>query len=116
MEFFENSDATLSRELLEELGVKSDVKRHLWFVENFFEYSNRKVHEIANYFLVELIEPSQLSLNQVFRGIEADVDLEFKWFPLSEIPGIDLKPDFLRTGLSDLPVETKYIKVSEIAA
>ncbi|GAB3521908.1 NUDIX hydrolase [Photobacterium alginatilyticum] len=41
VEFFENTDATLNRELLEELGIESTVKRHLWYVENFFEYSNK---------------------------------------------------------------------------
>lgn len=116
VEFFEYSDATLNRELLEELGVESVVKRHLWYVENFFEYSNKKCHEIANYFLVQLVEPYQFPMNEVFRGIETDVDLEFKWFSLNEIPDVDLKPEFLRLGLLDLPLETKYTKVCEFAA
>ena len=42
VEFFENSDATLNRELLEELGVESSVKKHLWHVESFFEHANKK--------------------------------------------------------------------------
>lgn len=66
--------------------------------------------------MVELAEPYQLPLNKVFRGIEANVDLEFKWFSLHEVHHIDMKPGFLRAGLLDLPAETKYIKVSEIAA
>ncbi|OLQ81343.1 NTP pyrophosphohydrolase [Photobacterium proteolyticum] len=116
VEFFENSDTTLNRELFEELGVTAVVKRHLWYVENFFEYSNKKFHEIANYFFVQLEEPHQFPMNGVFSGIESDADLEFKWFPLSELSDVKLKPEFLQVGLIDLPSETKYIKVCEIAA
>ncbi|MEZ8014013.1 MULTISPECIES: NUDIX hydrolase [Vibrio] len=116
VEFFENSDATLNRELLEELGVESSVKKHLWHVESFFEHANKKYHEIANYFFVQLSEPHRFPLNEPFRGIESGVDLEFRWFSLNELPEVDVKPEFLRLGLLDLPLETKYIKLSEIAA
>ncbi|MDO3383479.1 NUDIX hydrolase [Gilvimarinus algae] len=115
VEFFENSDATLHRELLEELGAGAVVKRHLWYVENFFECSGKQCHEIGNYFLVQLLEPDQFPKHEVFHGVEADVNLEFKWFALSELSGLALKPEFLRSGLLELPAATKYIKVNEIA-
>lgn len=66
VEFFENSDATLHRELLEELGAGAVVKRHLWYVENFFEYSGKQCHEIGNYFLVQLLEPDQFLSTRSF--------------------------------------------------
>ncbi|MFA0086091.1 NUDIX hydrolase [Vibrio sp. 10N.261.51.F12] len=111
VELFEYSDATLNRELLEELGVESVVKRHLWYVESFFEHSGKKIHEIANYFLVQLVESYRFPMNEVFYGIETDISLEFKWFSLNDVSDVDLKPDFLRVGLLDLPREIKYIKV-----
>ncbi len=112
VEFFENSDVTLNRELLEELGAKSVVKRHIWYVENFFEYVDKKYHEISNYFLVDLENPNQFPMNEVFYGIETDVDLEFKWYPLKKLSEIALKPDFLQSGLLDIPLETTFIKVN----
>ncbi|EGQ8107466.1 TPA: NUDIX hydrolase [Vibrio parahaemolyticus] len=115
VEFFENSDMTLNRELFEELGATSVVKRHIWYVENFFEYAGKKYHEISNYFFVELDKPEQFPMDEVFRGIESEVDLEFKWYPLSKLPEVVLKPDFLQTGLLDIPSETKYIKVNNAA-
>ncbi|ESP91448.1 MULTISPECIES: NUDIX hydrolase [Pseudoalteromonas] len=114
VEFFENSDATLNRELLEELGVEIVVKRHLWYVENFFEYSNKQYHEIANYFLAQLSEPNHFPMKEVFCGIEEEVDLEFKWFSLTDLSSIELKPTFLQHGLVNLPMETKFIKVNEL--
>ncbi|MDF4490238.1 hypothetical protein P3513_24225 [Vibrio parahaemolyticus] len=106
---------TLNRELFEELGATSVVKRHIWYVENFFEYAGKKYHEISNYFFVELDKPEQFPMDEVFRGIESEVDLEFKWYPLSKLPEVVLKPDFLQTGLLDMPSETKYIKVNNAA-
>lgn len=116
VEFFENSDSTLTRELLEELAIESSVERHLWYVESFFEYADRKYHEVANYFLVKLVEPQKLPLAEAFHGIEHDVNLEFKWFPLQELLSIDIRPKFLASGLLELPTETKYVKLNEIAA
>ena len=114
VEFFEHSDATLTRELLEELGANSVIKRHLWYVESFFEFGDKKYHEIGNYFLVEFEDPNQFPKNRTFRGLEADVDLEFMWFPLSQLSSIHLEPTFLQKGLLNLPLHTTYIKDNEI--
>lgn len=114
VEFFENADATLKRELREELGLKAEILRHLWFVENFFEYSGKKVHEISNYFLVQLHAAETLPLDHVIPGIEDDVDLEFRWFPLGQVSELDLKPQFLRNALLNIPTESQYLKVSEL--
>ncbi|MDP2589631.1 NUDIX hydrolase [Vibrio sp. 10N.237.312.C02] len=116
VEFFENSDDTLKRELLEELSIDSVVERHLWYVESFFEFSGKKYHELANYFLVRLSSPQKLPKTEAFRGIESDVDLEFRWFPLTDLANIDIRPRFLCSGLLDLPPETRYIKLNESAA
>lgn len=116
VELFENSDVTVQRELIEELGVDSIVKRHLWYVENFFEHSGKRFHEIANYFLVQLTEPNQLPNTEIFYGIETEVHLEFKWFSLDGIAEASIKPEFLQQSLLDLPSEIMYIKVNDIEA
>lgn len=115
VEFFENSDVCVERELMEELGVQSRVLRHLWYVESFFEYMGRHYHEIANYFLVELLETNVFSITDVFSGIEEDTNLIFKWFALSELHKMSIKPEFLAEGLQHLPEAVEFIKINEIA-
>ena len=116
VEFFENSDAAVRRELFEELGVDANVKRHLWYVENFFEHSGKKIHEIANYFLVQLAESDKFSKYETFRGVETEVELEFEWFSLNDIADISIKPEFLKKSLLNLPLETTCIKIDEVDA
>jgi ADP-ribose pyrophosphatase YjhB (NUDIX family) len=105
-EFGETADATLRREMREELGVEVEVVRLLWFVENFFTYSGKRYHEIALYFLMRLPDGCKLLSNPgPFRGEEAGTPLIFQWFPrmpeaLSDPP---LLPSFLQTALQDLP-------------
>src|SRR5688572_14597961 len=48
----ETAEATIRREMREELATDVDVVRLLWFVENFFDYEGLHYHEIALYFLL----------------------------------------------------------------
>ena len=115
VEFFEHSDETLQRELLEEIDAQCIVGRHLWYAENFFELAGKNYHEISNFFLVELVSPNQFPKAASFTGKEVDTNLVFQWFELAQLSELNIKPDFLKAGLLDLPLETTYIKVNEVS-
>lgn len=110
VEFFEHSDDTLTREIEEELGLQSNVLRHLWYVESFFQYADKNYHEIGNYFLVELTTPEVLPKGQHFKGIEERDNLIFQWLPLAQLAETNIKPAFLKTGLLNLPTSVEFIK------
>lgn len=114
VEFFEFSDSTVIRELREELGWECKVIRHLWYVENFFEGYGTKYHELSNYYLVKIISEEKLDCHNEFYDIEGDNRLVFMWFPISELPQMNIKPDFLKNRLSSLPNEVEFIKINEI--
>lgn len=46
-EMGEQSQDTLAREMVEELGVEAQVGRLLWVVENFFHYEGKDWHELG---------------------------------------------------------------------
>jgi len=111
-EFGETAEQTLKREMREELGLDVEVTRLLWFVENFFIYTDKRYHEIALYFLMRFPTGCK-PIAQIgpFRGDEAGVPLIFQWFPtwpdvLSALP---LLPAFLQTALQQLPETTAHI-------
>ena len=114
VEFFETSEDTISREILEELGIESTVNRHLWYVENFFNYNGKKFHEIANYFLTSLNPEPEFSTEVDFPGIEEEVDLVFRWVPVEKLNEYVLKPSFLINGIQNLPENIEYIKFNEL--
>jgi len=54
VEFGESAEQALIREMREEIDLKVEIVRLLWWVENFFTYENKRYHEIALYFLMQL--------------------------------------------------------------
>lgn len=115
VEFFETSEDTIARELNEELGITAEVIRHLWYVENFFNYSGKKFHEVANYFLTTLKLSSEINSEKDFEGIEEDVDLIFRWVPIGKLNEYVLKPSFLTIGIQNLPSKVEFIKFNELS-
>jgi 8-oxo-dGTP pyrophosphatase MutT (NUDIX family) len=107
VEFMETAAAALRRELMEETGVVADVGRLVWIVENFFEYQQRRFHEIGLYFVMTIAAGTVTESN--FRGQEGAADLEFWWCPLKELQTIDLQPRFLITRLLSLPHEIEHL-------
>ncbi|HRH77879.1 MAG TPA: NUDIX hydrolase [Cellvibrionaceae bacterium] len=114
VEFFENSDLTVKREMIEELGLECEVVRQLWHVENFFEYNALKFHELANYFLVSFARQPLIESEIDFKGLETSVNLLFRWVPLVNLKSYNLKPEFLIDKLIDLPNSLECLKVKEI--
>ncbi len=110
VEFFENADEAVVREIQEELGWKCKVIRPVWFAENFFQLDGTHFHEIATFFLLELIENKVLQPNIEFRGNEDH--LVFKWADLSEVPDLNLKPDTLKSKLKKLPEQIEFLKIN----
>lgn len=109
-EVLESSAGTLRREMQEELGIDVEVVRLLWLAENFFEYEGLNVHELGLYFLMRVPHdwPYRTS-RESFEGKEDHIALEFRWFPLEELPELVLYPTFLRHGLQELPSTIQHV-------
>lgn len=86
----------LARELEEELHVSGAQSQFCWLVENFFSEAERPVHEISAFFSVTLPPDSPCLAQSEFN--EAP-DLSFRWFSLSEMAALDVRPSFLKTKL-----------------
>ncbi|MBD9664252.1 ADP-ribose pyrophosphatase YjhB (NUDIX family) [Variovorax beijingensis] len=105
VEVGEEASATIVREMREELGEEVECGRLLHVAENFFDLAGRRNHEIGFYFLVSLAEDSpHLDKARSYRGIESHLDLEFRWFPISELAAVNLRPTFLPASLAADPL------------
>ena len=94
---------TLRREMLEETGLSVEVGRLVWIVENFFEWSGARHHEIGLYF--EMSVPTRTLAP--FKGREGELEIDFAWSPLESLPFI--QPRFLAGRLKSLPASTEHI-------
>ncbi|MDZ5609895.1 NUDIX hydrolase [Bacillus pseudomycoides] len=108
VQMLESSEAAVKRELREELGVDVDVKRLLWTAENFFTYDTRQFHEISFYYEVNLLELPAKGENS-FILEEGGRRYIFQWVSLEDISEYNLKPDFLKDKVNDLPIYMEHI-------
>lgn len=111
-EFGETAEQTLIREMREELGVEIEIVRLLWFVENFFTYSDKRCHEIALYFLMRLPAVSKYIIEPgPYPCLEENSKLIFQWFPLRPevLSALPLLPAFLQTALLELPETAQHV-------
>jgi ADP-ribose pyrophosphatase YjhB (NUDIX family) len=104
--FGEISTETLAREFKEEICVDIIPGRLLWIGEIFFPWGDQPCHQISLYYLVTLVDETQIPLEGVFSrpdepGIKRS-HLEFCWIPLSEIKNILVYPAIAKDKLLDL--------------
>ncbi len=109
----ETATEALLREMAEELGAEVRVGSLLWVVENFF--TNAALdgpptgsemiahHELGLYFEMRL--PSYLTAKPAFPGIELagspdEFHLEFRWFEVSNLADLDVRPAPIRELLA----------------
>jgi len=105
VEVGEEASATIVREMREELGEEVRCGRLLHVAENFFDLAGQRNHEIGFYFLVSLAETSgHLDKARIYCGVESHLSLEFRWFPLTGLAAVDLRPTFLRASLAADPL------------
>lgn len=110
VEFSELSAGALKREMMEELELEVSVKRLLWAVETFFEFEGTPFHELGFYFLMEFEPESGIyERRESFTGYDGTLKLEFRWYDVNELDGIELKPEFLKQSLRQIPSTTQHI-------
>ena len=83
----EKMEERLKIEFMEEAGIKIEIVKYLFVVENFLIYNGKPVHSLEHYFLIKI--PSvQLT--------SRESHLSFHWLPLKEIESLNIKPQILK--------------------
>lgn len=109
VEMGETAAQTVTREIQEEVGVETQAERLLWVVENFFEHEKMHYHELSFYFLLKSQNEIMKTTGLEFESIDNGVPLHFKWFDLEALEGLSILPNFLKTGLQNLPATTVHL-------
>jgi ADP-ribose pyrophosphatase YjhB (NUDIX family) len=113
VEVGEEGNCTIEREFKEELGLVAVCKELLTVGENFFEYEGEPHHEIGLYFSVTLPSDSPiLNKQRTHCGVEGDKRLEFKWFRVTSLQGLDFRPAALREALAEGTVPLHFVQRS----
>lgn len=107
----EDSQTAIQREFEEELGLKANVGKLIWSVENFFEYNRNKYHEIGFYYYI--LNVPEVFNSTGFYGKEGE-RLIYQWTPIEELPSMELYPEILKTEIKILPNESNHFIVKDV--
>lgn len=100
VEFGENTQDAVLREMKEEVNCDFEVGKLIAIIENFYIIENRNFHEIAYYYLMNVIGDINKE-DYIFIEDDHGIDtkLEFKWIHLKDLEAVNFKPSILKEQL-----------------
>ena len=100
VEMGEDTITSLKREFEEELGVGVTVVGLKAVAENFFEFNDKKYHELQYLYIVKLNDLAIEKNNGRFYAVE-EKDV-FEWKSIKEIDSINYRPNILKEPIKEV--------------
>ena len=92
VEIGEDSETTVKREIMEELGKKIEVTGYVATIENFFEMKGSKYHEILFVHKGEFVDEKDKKIEYTLKNLEGKDYLQYEWLDISKIDEYPLWP------------------------
>lgn len=101
----ETAEEALLRECGEELLIKPEIIRPLWFNQAFFteDVSKMRFHELCVYFLVDVSKTDIFSRGDKFVLTENGQKHRFEWLSFEKLKDEYFYPEFLKKDIFNLP-------------
>lgn len=101
----ETAEEALLRECEEELLIKPEIIRPLWFNQAFFteDVSKMRFHELCVYFLVDVSKTDIFSRGDKFVLTENGQKHRFEWLSFEKLKDEYFYPEFLKKDIFNLP-------------
>ena len=107
VQFGESSDMAVLREFREETGAELQVDRMLAIIENFFELDGQSWHQYIFFYLLR-DDNDELKSFEGEKVVEDNADAIYRWFELSELQDIMIKPECSKTILHELSANIQH--------
>lgn len=96
VEIGESSKKAVKREIMEELGKKIEITGYAATIENFFEHSNKKFHEIYFLYNAEFADEEDKKIEYTMKNMEGKEYLTYEWLDIDKIDNYNLLPVCLK--------------------
>ena len=96
IEIGEDSETTLKREIMEEMGKEIEITGYISTIENFFEMDSKKYHEIMFVHKAEFKNEKDQEIEETIKNIEGKDYLVYEWIPLEKIDEYPIKPEVVK--------------------
>ena len=97
----EDSETTLKREIMEELGKEIEITGYISTIENFFELKGEKYHEIMFAYKAEFVNEEDKKVEGTIKNIEGKEYLQYEWLDLGKIDEYPLLPEAIKEVLKN---------------
>ena len=97
----EDSETTVKREVMEELGKKIEVTGYVATIENFFEREEAKYHEILFIHKGEFVDEEDKKIDYTLKNKEGKDYLQYEWLDIAKIDEYRLLPEALKGILKE---------------
>ena len=97
----EDSETTVKREVMEELGKKIEVIGYVTTIENFFEREEAKYHEILFIHKGEFVDEEDKKIDYTLKNKEGKDYLQYEWLDIAKIDEYRLLPEALKGILKE---------------
>lgn len=97
----EDSETTIKREIMEELGKEIEITGYISTIENFFELKGEKYHEIMFVHKAEFVNEEDKKIESTIKNIEGKEYLQYEWLDLDEIEKYPLMPKAIKEILKN---------------
>lgn len=101
VEIGEDSESTIKREVLEEIGKNIEITGYVATIENFFEMKGTKYHEIMFVHKAEFIDEKDKLIEYTLNNIEGKEHLQYEWLDLEKIEEYPLRPQIIKEVLKE---------------
>ena len=97
----EDSETTLKREILEEMGKEIEITGYVSTIENFFEMKDSKYHEIMFVHEIEFKNEEDKKIEETIKNIEGKDYLIYEWLDINQIDKYPLLPEAIKSVLKN---------------
>ena len=97
----EDSETTLKREIMEEMGKEIEITGYIGTIENFFEMKSAKYHEIMFVYKIEFSDEQDQKTEETIKNIEGKQYLKYEWIDLDKIEQYPLRPEIIKEILKE---------------
>lgn len=97
----EDSETTIKREILEELGKEIEVTGYITTLENLFNLREKKFHEILFVYKAEFKNEEDKKIEYTIKNIEGEDYLRYEWLDLNKINEYPIKPEKIKSILKN---------------
>lgn len=97
----EDSETTLKREIMEEIGKEIAITGYICTIENFFEMNSEKYHEIMFVHKAEFINEEDKKIEDTLKNVEGKEHLRYEWIDLDKIEEYPIMPQAIKEILKN---------------